>query len=124
MKLYLLGTGSRIYSTQICTKVTDITQTCLIGIPQKKVATDLYKQLYKHEPELHIIEIDDECAEFTTMMCLNNLAMLIANDCEIVADESTFLFQGNVLNYESDIDDDHRLYLDVIYENSNDYTQT
>jgi hypothetical protein len=119
MKLYLLGKGTRIFSTQIRTKVTDITQTCLIGIPQKKIANDIYRQLYKNEPNLHILEIDNDCAQFTTMMCLNNLAMLVSEKCEIDADESTFVFQGSVLNYKIDIDNDHRLYLDTIYENSN-----
>lgn len=118
MSLYLLTIGRTVYSTRIKTDARSMTKTCIVGMPDRQTAINLstHLMILSVEDNVHVSEVDYESAKFASMLRLNNLALLITSDYEF--DDKIISFSGDLLDVELPIDDDHRKYLELLYQNS------
>ena len=116
MSLYLLTIGRTVYSTRVKTEARSMTKTCIVGMPDWQTAKKLSTHLMSVEENVQVSEVDYESAEFASMLRLNNLALLITSDFEF--DDKIISFSGDLLDVELPIDDDHRKYLELVYQNS------
>ena len=117
MNVYLLMRSNTVYSTRLKVNEKHTYKTCLIGLTERQEAVKMrdYLNVVQNEPSM-VQEVDAEDVHFATALRLNNLAIMVAHTVNIKEDE--LKFEGNILNHEHEVDDEHRTYLDVIYENS------
>ena len=117
MSLYFLKIGSNVYSTRLKTTNRVLKKTCMIGLTDRETAIHLESKLHCFEPGLgnniQISEIDYTSPEFSKMMRLNNMALLIADGFK--HHEDSIIFSGDLLDIELPIDDSNRAYLEMIY---------
>lgn len=113
-KLYLVGLGSKIYTTHM-----NPYRTCVVGMTSRMAAYNLAKHIettpiYIASREFDKIplvkEIDYMDDKFYKMLKLNNFALLIAD--EFVASDTEIVLNGNVIDVEYQIDDEHRMYFE------------
>ena len=119
MSLYFLTIGHTVYSTRLKTQARTHTKTCIVGLPDMQTATDLRRcveSTVNKTETVQVLEMDYESPEFTSMLRLNNLALLITSDFEY--NEKIVSLQGDLLDIELPVDDENRHYLDRIYETS------
>jgi hypothetical protein len=117
MNVYLITRGNKIYSARLKVKEKHRYKTCLIGLTDRTEAIKLRNYVNAIDNEVGVVqEIDAEDKHFATALRLNNLAIMVAHSVNIKEDGLNF--EGNILDHEHEVADVHRLYFDVIYENS------
>ena len=118
MKAYvLLKPNSMIYSCGLQVDKNGAHRTCLIGFKHSKTAQRVKIKLENATHEQIVVGlVDTEDIGFSTMVRLNNLAVLLAEKYTDDGDELGFT--GHLDTTDYGIDEHNAAYLDIIYENS------
>ena len=107
-KLYILGLGPKIYAAHTSSR------SYIVGMTSRMAAYNLGKFVqtkHTYADELPLIrEIDYMDDEFYRMLKLNNFAVVVADD--FMTGDNEIVFDGNVIDIEYQIDDDHRMYFE------------
>lgn len=91
-RLYFITLHNKVFNTRIQSR------TCLIGIPERKVANRVSRVLERYHgiPKLRVSGVDYMRDEFYEMLKLNQFTLMVTNDVEFY--ESRFELNGDLID--------------------------